>query len=119
MTCGPKLSCPADDAGIPVASGKPIFSGLGLDYGFAGFAEGSKSWRGMLEQAALGPDRWCCTSIASPGVRGVSGSGGHSGEQDRCVGPKGLSAMGGRHSVSISRGRLIRDNCGAACCSSD
>lgn len=37
--------------------------------------------RGMLEQAALAPDLWRCTGIASPGVRRVSGLGGHSGDK--------------------------------------
>lgn len=84
-----------------------------------GFAEGNTCWRRMLEQAALGPDLWHCAGIASPGVRGVSGLSGHSGEQERCVGPKGLSTTGGQGSVNSSHGRLVCNNCGAAHCSSD
>ena len=85
----------------------------------AGFAKGNTWRRGILEQAALGPDLQRCTGIASAGVRGVGGLGGHSGRQDRRVGPKGLSTTGGRCGVRNSQGRFVCDNYCAARCSSD
>lgn len=85
----------------------------------SGFAEGTMCQRELLEQAALGPDLEGCTGITSPGIRGVSGLGSHSGEQEKCVGPKGLSTTGSRCGVRNSHGRPVCDNYGAARHSSD